>query len=180
MNDCEIVRDLIPLYVENMASESSKKLVDRHIAACPDCGGVMKHAAENKIVVNSAEPLKKMKRGLRRYTAEIAVLASSLTVAAIVNGWVFCVDPDDIMGFAWCAMYIIIPLCGLCCGAVLGLRKGLLKWLFPLFFGAINISAGLCLLGFDIGIFLLSLLPSTAGICLGILIRRVLRRDKAK
>ncbi|HBN84496.1 MAG TPA: hypothetical protein DDZ89_11690 [Clostridiales bacterium] len=31
---CEVIRDLLPLYQENMISDDSKALVDDHIAGC--------------------------------------------------------------------------------------------------------------------------------------------------
>ena len=35
--ECEIVRDLLPLYAENMASEASRLLVEKHLASCAEC-----------------------------------------------------------------------------------------------------------------------------------------------
>ena len=35
--DCEIIRDLMPLCAEQIASEKSRALVEAHIAECPDC-----------------------------------------------------------------------------------------------------------------------------------------------
>ena len=37
MNNCEIIRDLLPLYADEICSESSKQLVEEHIAACESC-----------------------------------------------------------------------------------------------------------------------------------------------
>ncbi len=31
---CNIIRDLLPLYVEGLASEDTRKAVEEHIAAC--------------------------------------------------------------------------------------------------------------------------------------------------
>lgn len=35
--ECDVVRDLIPLYLDGCASEGSAKLVEAHIARCPGC-----------------------------------------------------------------------------------------------------------------------------------------------
>lgn len=35
--DCEIIRDLMPLCAEQIASDKSRALVETHIAECPDC-----------------------------------------------------------------------------------------------------------------------------------------------
>ena len=36
-NTCEIVRDLLPLYVDSVCSDASRALVEEHIAGCRDC-----------------------------------------------------------------------------------------------------------------------------------------------
>ena len=35
--DCEIVRDLIPLYVDDVCSNETKKLVNKHFEKCNQC-----------------------------------------------------------------------------------------------------------------------------------------------
>lgn len=39
--DCEIVRDLLPLYVDDICSEKSRELVDEHLKECADCGELL-------------------------------------------------------------------------------------------------------------------------------------------
>lgn len=34
---CNVIRDLLPLYAEDMVSEDSKRIVDRHLEGCPAC-----------------------------------------------------------------------------------------------------------------------------------------------
>ncbi len=36
-NECEIVKDLLPLYADDICSDSSKQLVEEHISTCTDC-----------------------------------------------------------------------------------------------------------------------------------------------
>ena len=36
-NNCEIVQDLIPLYVDGCASESSAHVVEEHLSECREC-----------------------------------------------------------------------------------------------------------------------------------------------
>lgn len=35
--DCDVIRDLLPLYAEDIASDSSRKLVEGHFAECSEC-----------------------------------------------------------------------------------------------------------------------------------------------
>lgn len=36
-NECEIVRDLLPLYLDNLCSEPSKEYIEEHIEKCEEC-----------------------------------------------------------------------------------------------------------------------------------------------
>ena len=37
---CEVVRDLLPSYLDGVASGETKAAVERHMEECPDCRGV--------------------------------------------------------------------------------------------------------------------------------------------
>lgn len=39
--DCEIVRDLMPLYAENLESEKTKAAVEEHVENCPSCREIL-------------------------------------------------------------------------------------------------------------------------------------------
>ena len=34
---CEVVRDLLPLYVDGVVSEESRKMIEEHLEECDDC-----------------------------------------------------------------------------------------------------------------------------------------------
>ena len=36
-NECSIIRDILPLYVENMVSEDTAEFVKEHLESCPVC-----------------------------------------------------------------------------------------------------------------------------------------------
>ena len=35
--DCEVIRDLLPLYADRACSERSRTMVEEHLQECPDC-----------------------------------------------------------------------------------------------------------------------------------------------
>ena len=41
MKHCDLVKDLLPLYAENLLSEESRSVVADHLASCPDCRALM-------------------------------------------------------------------------------------------------------------------------------------------
>lgn len=44
---CEIIRDLLPLYIDNTCSKESKILVEEHLQSCMDCNNLFKEVTEN-------------------------------------------------------------------------------------------------------------------------------------
>lgn len=64
---CEIIRDLLPLYVDGACSEESRKAVEEHIAGCEACRqelGKMKRSVDLDVVEEEVELLKEGKRSI--------------------------------------------------------------------------------------------------------------------
>ena len=82
---CSVIRDLLPLYAEDLAGEESKALVEEHLPVCKDCAKALEELKEPKPVPQPCEtvPLQMMKQLLRKYTAFWCLLAACL-VAAVV------------------------------------------------------------------------------------------------
>lgn len=92
---CDIIRDLLPLYAEDMVSEDSKRLVDDHLCGCDAC--VKELAALKKPQKVPAETdissLKRVEVTIRRKKT-LTVLAVLMTVAAlIVTGMTWLMTP---------------------------------------------------------------------------------------
>ncbi|MCQ2520736.1 MAG: zf-HC2 domain-containing protein [Lachnospiraceae bacterium] len=82
MSDCEIVKDLIPLCVDDVASKSSVAFVNEHISTCADCRKVMQDMKSPlQIPISTSEqlsntkPFEKMRRVLTRKIIQTAVIA---------------------------------------------------------------------------------------------------------
>ncbi len=48
--NCKIVQDLLPLYIDSVCSEESRTYVDSHIAECPDCADLLHKLNDNTCV----------------------------------------------------------------------------------------------------------------------------------
>lgn len=89
-NTCNIVRDLMPLYVDDMLSEESKQLVDEHMATCKACQEEYRTmSAEVQIPMNlNANPMKKVKRTIVKRVAliiaSIVLLCGAFFLANII------------------------------------------------------------------------------------------------
>lgn len=51
--DCCIVKDLIPLYLDDLVSEESKVIVENHLDKCDGCSKYMKSMGENENIENN-------------------------------------------------------------------------------------------------------------------------------
>lgn len=80
---CSVIRDLLPLYAEDLAGEESKALVETHLEDCADCKAALEDLKEPKpvTVVEEAVPLQLMKQLLRRHTQLWCLLTGCLIAA---------------------------------------------------------------------------------------------------
>ena len=79
--DCSIVQDLLPLYAEDMLREETKEFVDGHLAQCEACRAELAalKADVTPAPVN-AQPLRDLKRQLRRRKLTAVLLAVALAI----------------------------------------------------------------------------------------------------
>lgn len=89
--ECSIVKDLFPLYIENMVSEDSACFIEKHINECNECAGVCNKIKENNLVLDVAdEDSKELISSLRKIRKKfwkracIIALAVCLAVAIAV------------------------------------------------------------------------------------------------
>ena len=90
---CDIIRDLLPLYAEDMVSEDSKKLVDDHLCRCDECVKILGNIKKGTPVPveTDSEPLNKVKKMIirRRALSVMASILTLLTLASFVNTYLF-------------------------------------------------------------------------------------------
>ena len=63
-NECNIIRDILPLYVENIISDETTEFVKNHIDKCVECQREYEQLKEPKVIHESVDvaPLLKLKR----------------------------------------------------------------------------------------------------------------------
>lgn len=90
--ECNIVRDLLPLYIENMASEETKEFVEAHLTNCPECNELyltMTEKGEEEIADEEAKkkilPLRLVKRKLLRKKIVVSAIAVMLSLAILIG-----------------------------------------------------------------------------------------------
>jgi len=87
---CEVIGDLLPLYVKGIASKDSQMLIEEHLVSCPDCAKKlesMKKQFENELSGDVyVRSLKKVKNTLLRKRVQTIVFTVmlTLTIAAVI------------------------------------------------------------------------------------------------
>ena len=105
---CNIIEDLLPLYVDDMVSEDSRKLVEEHLKGCPACRKMQEEMMRenrltagikdgNSVQINKteAEPLKKIRRRIRKKRILSVILAVVLVAAAGGAGHYWYYDKEN-------------------------------------------------------------------------------------
>lgn len=95
--DCDIIQDLLPLYVDDVCSEKSKELVDSHIQYCDECFNdlsIMKESIflteldSNSDINTEINIMKKIKISImKRNIKLVAIGCAFITVAFIALGF---------------------------------------------------------------------------------------------
>lgn len=93
---CEVIKDLMPSYIDNLLSEDSQDLVEEHLAECETCKAYYEtlkgdddifEAAAEELHVDEIQPLKKIKKKMNRKTLIVSLI--SVLCAAVVGYGVF-------------------------------------------------------------------------------------------
>lgn len=93
--NCNIIRDLLPLYAEDMVSEDSKALVDDHLCSCDSCTkelAELKKAPKVPVEVETTS-LKRVEDTIRKRKMLTAATAMMTLVAVLVTGTIFLMTP---------------------------------------------------------------------------------------
>ena len=92
---CSIVQDLLPLYEEDMLREETKEFVDGHLAQCAACRAELDALkADVKPAPFSAQPLRDLKRQLRRKKLTAVLLAVALALTLATAGFAYLTAPQ--------------------------------------------------------------------------------------
>lgn len=115
MNNCDIIRDLLPLYTDGVCSAASASLVDCHIAECESCRtelDSLRSAAndtaddERKAVSSFADAVKRRDRRRTVYTALIATAVVAALCFASIWALFFIETP---VAYDHAAVYARVP-----------------------------------------------------------------------
>lgn len=104
--DCSVIQDLLPLYIDDVSSEASSRLVAEHLKSCEDCKKVYQemtgdekpassHLEEKEIVSKAAKQWKNERKRLIKKIIAITVfscIAIYIALYAYLGYKIFSVD----------------------------------------------------------------------------------------
>ena len=91
--NCDMIRDLLPLYADGVCSEESRKYVNEHLASCPECTDMLQKM--NQKVAVSAEhdisAVKKIKKRIRLGKIAAITVSVILLAGGLFGGYIWAV-----------------------------------------------------------------------------------------
>ena len=95
---CNVIQDLLPLYVEGMLSQDSKSLVEEHLDDCNDCkSSFSEMQSSNTLQIDTdTTPLNNLKIRLHKSKMHTILFTAMLTVVAVILIMYYLTAPDFI------------------------------------------------------------------------------------
>jgi hypothetical protein len=147
--DCSVIRDLLPLYADDVCSPASRQLVEEHLPDCPACADVLRRLRDQEIEedlrTERDDVLRTQAKQFRRRSARTgAVIAGIFSipvwVCLIVNlaagaalDWFFIV----LAALLVAASLIVVPIL---------MPQNKLLWTFCAFTASLMVLLGVCCL----------------------------------
>lgn len=92
--DCSVVKDLIPLYVDDLASNETKKIINSHLENCEDCSEYLSLVSydehidvkleDNDLEKSGEKIVKEIKKSQDRIKYTFIIFSM---IVAVSNGW---------------------------------------------------------------------------------------------
>ncbi len=88
INQCEIVKDLLPLYQDDICSDSSKKLIDEHLVTCEGCKDLLQKLKstqlEEQLITEKNNILGLHAKKERKKTFTIGICTASVLMIPVI------------------------------------------------------------------------------------------------
>ena len=117
---CGIIKDLLPLYVDNVCSEESKTIIEEHIADCPKCEAELMNLQSspdvkaeintdiNKAIKNAGKRIKKGKK-----KAVVKTLSITMALIVVVGLFAYLTVPVRVSYHKYCDEGYLYSQCNL-------------------------------------------------------------------
>lgn len=103
-NECNIIRDILPLYIEGMVSDDTVSFAEEHLAHCPACQAYLAklkapteiddRQSSSQAREKEALPLKILIKKLKRKRILTGVISAILAIVVLIGGFVLLTQPE--------------------------------------------------------------------------------------
>lgn len=90
--DCNIIQDLMPLYADALASESSRRLIEEHTAVCPKCRSALREMCtpmEPEPVDETRRIIDALHAQKRRQRLRVIIPCIIVALVCILGWWIY-------------------------------------------------------------------------------------------
>lgn len=100
-NKCDIIKDLLPLYAENMCSDDSRQAVAEHIAECESCRNELKKINTDVAIQADSDVsmFKRIKKRARIEKVVISIVSIVFVLSALWFAQFFLINTDCAMDY---------------------------------------------------------------------------------
>ena len=92
--DCNIIKDLIPLYKEGISSKESKELVEEHIKTCKSCRDYYQSLDDDEVTNN--QPLEFVSQSIEKNKKNRSRMIGSLVFSVLLIVFSFLTNPRQV------------------------------------------------------------------------------------
>ncbi|MER2236314.1 MAG: zf-HC2 domain-containing protein [Candidatus Limivicinus sp.] len=83
--ECDVIRDLLPLYADDACSQQSRALVEEHLNECPVCSNMLQRLKEDEIESSLLEEKESViSYAVRRFRRRSAAVGSAVSGAVLI------------------------------------------------------------------------------------------------
>lgn len=88
-NQCNIIRDILPLYAEDMVSDDTVSFVDEHLETCSECSNIYEDMKSGTITstknnnVLEAEVINVLKKTRRKFVKRFCIISLSICLGVV-------------------------------------------------------------------------------------------------
>lgn len=87
--DCEIIRDMLPLYADDICSTSTKELVENHLKNCNECQKILDNIKKGENIKHNKnydekESIKSFNKKIKKNTIKIVIISLVLFIVGII------------------------------------------------------------------------------------------------
>lgn len=91
-NDCKIVQDLLPNYIDKLTSKETNEYIEEHIKDCKDCKKIL-DAMQKDIQIQEKKLEKKKVKYIKKYNHKLRILKTTLLSIILIFAVLFVAFP---------------------------------------------------------------------------------------